>query len=177
MQTPSTRKAFVLATGPSMNQATADAVRGRGLVVAVSDAYRLAPWADALVSTDLAWWDYHQPGITYKGPRVTAKQLPGFYRVPGAATCWNSGVLATAFLRTQGLVGEIVLLGCDMKGSHFFGPHPEGLKNTPDWRWPVFERQWRQELAKCKAAGISLVNATPETGLLCVPRVRLEETL
>lgn len=62
-------KAIILATGPSMSQAVADSARGFGTVIAVSDAYRLAPWADCLVSADTAWWKHHNPD--FAGPKFS----------------------------------------------------------------------------------------------------------
>lgn len=51
----------VLASGESMNQALADSVRGKCKVLAVSDTYLLAPWADGLVSADAGWWRNKSP--------------------------------------------------------------------------------------------------------------------
>ena len=46
----------ILATGPSMSQAVADRARELGSVLAVNDAFELAPWADGLVANDINWW-------------------------------------------------------------------------------------------------------------------------
>jgi len=66
----------VLATGPSLTLEQCDQLRGRCKVVAISDAIRLAPWADALVSADTDWWRLHNPD--FAGPKygITA-EWPG----------------------------------------------------------------------------------------------------
>lgn len=64
----------VLASGESMNQALADSVRGKCKVIAVSDTWRLAPWADALVSSDAGWWRHKTP--KFDGPKYTLGTFP-----------------------------------------------------------------------------------------------------
>lgn len=172
MHRPS-RDAFVLATGPSMSQEVADSVRGRGLVVAVSDAYKLAPWADMLVSTDLGWWIHHQPA--FSGRKVCSQFLPGTVQPQGCRTDLNSGAMAVMALRLYDKPDRIFLLGVDMGGDHFFGRHPEPLRNTAPERWPVFEQQFLKEMAACERAGIQLYNLTPGSNLQCVPKMNLED--
>lgn len=162
--------AYVLATGPSMSQAVADSVRGRGVVIAVSDAVYLAPWADCLVSTDAAWWNHHRTSMPdFKGRRVCSTWVPDTHQPPECKTYENSGVLAIRSALCYYRPSKIVLLGVDFGGSHFFGPHPEPLKNTPDSRWPVFQRQYDQQLYECRQSGIELVNATPGSRLKNIP--------
>src|SRR4026208_455478 len=67
----------ILATGPSMIQEVADYVRGKCKVIAVSDAYKLAPWADALVSNDRNWWDNHKDARQFAGKKFASVDLPG----------------------------------------------------------------------------------------------------
>jgi hypothetical protein len=50
-----------VATGPSLVQEDVDALQGRVRVLAINDAYRMAPWADALYAADLTWWHVHHP--------------------------------------------------------------------------------------------------------------------
>lgn len=57
----------VLATGPSLASEDVERVKGRFHVIAVSDAFRLAPWADALVSADAAWWKAHPDAKDFAG--------------------------------------------------------------------------------------------------------------
>lgn len=155
-------KVAILATGPSLTQAQADSVRGM-TVIAVSDAYRLAPWADALVSADAAWWKHHSP--EFKGKRYAAADVKGVKKFT-APTGSNSGVLAINVAKSLGAT-EIYLFGYDGHGTHFFGEHPHPLKNTNEPRRQVHYRQHQAEAKACAAAGIKVINCSPGTKLDC----------
>lgn len=59
----------ILASGPSLTQATADAVRGSCRVIAINDqAIDLAPWADVIYGSDQRWWHERWDAV---------KDLPG----------------------------------------------------------------------------------------------------
>lgn len=159
----------VLATGPSMSQAVADAVRGKCRVIAVSDAYLLAPWADALVSADAAWWREKKPD--FKGPRYTLGRVEGADKVPDSTMGTNSGLLG---LQVAVMLGakRILLLGVDLHGTHYFGPHKK-LKNTPPHRMA----QFHQQFANYKPRGVEIFNCSPDSRLECYPKARLEDVL
>lgn len=166
----------VLATGPSMSQAVADQVRGRCKVVAVSDAYKLAPWADALASSDAAWWKANPMAAEFVGPKWTAapdfRKVEGVERFPSADNGSNSGLLACQVAVSMGAT-KILLCGFDMRGSHFFGPHPAPLKNTQPARFQVFHRQF----SRFRPRGVQVLNCTPGSALKHFPMVDLEEAL
>lgn len=161
----------VLATGPSLTQAQVDAVRHLR-VIAVSDACRLAPWAEVLVSADRAWWRHHRP--TFAGRRVSALDVPGIDTEieNGLVMGSNSGLLALHVAVKMG-AKRVLLLGLDLGGTHFFGPHPEGLKNTKPQRFEVFKRQF----ADYKPRGVEIINCTPGSTLTCYPRADLDACL
>jgi hypothetical protein len=159
-----------------MSQSVADRVRGLCGVIAVSDVYRLAPWADALVSQDGAWWKHHTPefaGRKFGGPRT---ELKGIERVePGGiiASSTNSGLLACHVAMTVFHAKRILLLGVDMRGTHFFGPHPKPLNNTSEPRFDLMKKQF----AKWSHRGVEVLNCTPGSGLTCFPSADLETVL
>lgn len=165
----------VLATGPSMRQSIADCVREKCKVVAVSDAWRLAPWADALMSADAAWWHAHTEALTFAGERLCLAPNPPEgvekFRFENGA---NSGLAALAYAVAQG-ARKVILLGIDLHspGEHFFGRHPEPLKSTNAHRMEVFKRQF----AKYRPLGVDIVNASPNSALDCYRRGLLEEEL
>lgn len=56
-----------IAGGPSLTPAQVEACRERGLaVVAVNDAYLLAPWADVCYFADCRWWGWHRERAEFK---------------------------------------------------------------------------------------------------------------
>lgn len=160
-----------------MSQHVADAVCGRCKVVAVSDAYKLAPWADVLVSADRAWWDTHPEALKVPGKKYGA--MPEFNTVPGverfrAQSGTNSGLLALMVAVAEG-AEKVLLCGLDMHspGEHFFGRHPKPLKSTTADRMAVFRRQF----AAFRPQGVRIVNCTPESALKVYPMGRLEDEL
>lgn len=164
----------VLATGPSMSQAVADQVKGLK-VVAVSDAYKLAPWADALASTDGRWWNHHKDALSFKGLKFTA--APDFRPVKGVEkfptdSHTNSGLLGLMVAVHMGAT-EVLLLGFDLRGTHFFGRHPEPLKNTTEQRFEAFKKQFERYRPK----GVSIFNCTHGSALNCYPKRDLADCL
>jgi hypothetical protein len=165
----------ILATGPSMSLDIARSVMGKCSVLAVSDAFRLAPWADGLVSQDAAWWREHPDALQFPGRRFSGAQVDGVEKVPyegAVAHGSNSGLLACHVAVKLG-ARKILLCGFDMKGSHFFGPHPEPLKNTKPARFDVFQEQFR----RFRPRGVEVLNCTPGSALKAYANANLEDQL
>jgi len=164
----------VLATGPSMSQDLADKVRGRCHVIAVSDAFRLAPWADALVSQDRAWWKRYPEALEFSGRKFSTNEVAGVERILQGIVKngTNSGLLGMEVAKLMG-AARILLLGFDLRGTHYFGPHPSGLKNTTPERFKVMLRQF----AKWPRNGVEVLNCTGVSDLKCFPMARLEDVL
>lgn len=163
----------ILATGESMNQSVADYVRGKCKVIAVSDAYKLAPWADALVSNDSAWWRANPQALKFAGAKYCAAQLKGTIRIlpeGGFESTSNSGLLAMRVAQKLGAT-KILLLGFDMKGSHFFGKHPDPLGNTTAKRFVQHIKQFG------RWHGCEVINCTPDSALRKFPFAAIEDIL
>lgn len=161
----------ILATGPSLTQEIVDKVRGRCGAIAVSDAYRLAPWADALVSQDKAWWRHHPEALEFAGrkfigvPPDTIRGVEQADRVGAITSGTNSGLLGCHVAVTVFKATRILLLGLDLQGNHFFGRHPEPLKNTKPERFAVMRKQFEQWPHK----GVQVINCTLNSSLRCFP--------
>lgn len=162
----------ILATGESMSQEVADTVRRAKVgAIAVSDAYRLAPWADALVSQDRAWWDVHPEamaffGRKFSGPRGPKDAIVEKVQATGLiATGTNSALLAAHVAVTYFGAERVLLCGVDMGGTHFFGDHPAPLKNTTPARFDVM----REQFAAWKPRGVVVLNCNPASMLRCYP--------
>jgi hypothetical protein len=162
----------ILATGESMSQQLADSLRGFRAVV-VSDAYRLAPWAEAMVSQDAAWWIEHPDAKKFSGMKFSTnaniagvEQFDSYQRVGQAfGTGCNSGLIACLVAQWLG-AKKIGLYGFDMKGDHFFGKHREPLKNPTPSRYAAM----RQDFARWNHDGIEVINMTPGSALDCFKR-------
>ena len=179
--------------GPSLTQEDVEAVRGRvDAVIAINDAYRLAPWADVLYACDERWWTWHKgvksfAGLKYslqksslkwRGVQVLQNTGPiGLERKPnGLKTGKNSGYQAMNLAFHLG-AKRILLLGYDMQvaigKSHWFGSHPGG--GPP----PVqsFRGMFRQIVGPLEKEGVSVVNCSRETALDCFTRLPLTQAL
>jgi hypothetical protein len=147
----------VLASGPSMSQEIADAVRWKCKVVAVADCYRLAPWADALVAHDRNWWREYPDALHFAGRKFCGWECDGTELLSfdvRLGTGLNSGLQGARVAAMLG-ASRILLLGFDMHGAHFFGEHPAALPKTTPSRMQEHIRQfdrWRgPELVNCTA--------------------------
>jgi len=168
----------VLATGPSVSQAIADFVRDTCKVVAVSNAYTLAPWAVALVSNDPAWWRNNSNALLFAGRKFcgSVSSLEGTEHLPvegNYPTGCNSGLQGMRVAEILGAT-KILLLGFDMHsahGHHFFGKHPSPLRNTSESRFKAHIAQfhhWR---------GPKVINCTPGSALTQFPFSTIEKEL
>jgi hypothetical protein len=164
----------VLGTGPSMSREIADRVRDRCRVIAVCNAYQIAPWAEALVCADRTWWRVHADSLAFSGRKFTLGKVRGSEKLlitdefPANS---NSGYRAMGVARDFGAT-RILLLGFDMHGSHYFGTHPAPLKNTAPggFRRHIAQfRLWR--------GGCEVVNCTPNSALTQFPFSSLEAEL
>lgn len=167
----------VFAPGPSLTAETVESVRGRCQVVAVSDVYRLAPWADVLVSTDADWWKHHKEAQRFQGKRFGAmlawENVSGVKRFKASREI-NSGLLGVMVAVSMG-ASKVLLCGFDLHspGDHFFGRHPKELKSTTAERMEVFKAQF----ARYSPKDVAIVNCTPGSALTCYRSGNLLEEL
>jgi hypothetical protein len=168
-------------------------------VVCVSDAYRLLPHGDVLYSCDWRWWRVHEGAKSFHGERWTchstdpsliddksmvANEYPvclvqaasgkGFsgdlqrihYGDPG-----HSGFQAVNLALLRG-ASPVVLVGFDCHATgkaHFFGNHPEPLRNCDDNGY--------RHMAKAYPKDERILNATVGSAIDVYPFVDLDETV
>lgn len=190
--------AIVLATGPSLSPDVVEAAReahATGVrVIAVSDAFTLAPWADMLYSCDAKWWQHHaQEALKFPGLKVTCDSSVPFPSVLSLQIGGHTGLdERPTHLRTAGNSGhqavhiaaqmgaeKILLCGFDMrrihKKRHFFGDHPPYLhRNSP---YEDFVRDFEPLANDLRKQGVIVINCTPGSALQCFPVGTIEEEL
>lgn len=196
-----------LGAGPSLHQEDVDYAHAKGAtIIAVNDAYRLAPFATALMASDGAWWIHKKP--EFAGLRFSLD--PAAARVPGVKvlrrtgedgietdpsalrTGRNSGAaavnLAVHFLLTgtheAGALsagGRIILLGYDMAAPGGGKPtHFFGSHKFPlrnSSPYEMFREQFKKQVDPLKHLGIQIVNCSRQSALTCFPRRPLAEEL
>jgi hypothetical protein len=187
----------VIATGPSLTAEDVDYCRGKARVIAINDAYTLAPWADALYATDAKWWHWHHGVPSFTGAKWSMEHSAwGTHRVlytdvqrlrntgagalehnpTGLRNGRNSGFAAINLAVHYG-AGRIVLLGYDMQPSggksHFFGEHPNKQKSP----YPQFRNTMATLVKPLAKMGIEIVNCSVNSVLTCFPKADLRQTL
>ena len=146
---------------------------------AVNDAYLLAPLAQALVANDVAWWRAHPEALAFPGEKwLGSGRTHGVQRMPPAPAIFtntNSGLLALHYWVQRG-ADRIILLGVDMKGSHYFGAHKHGLGNADAKRFALFLGQFA-DYAKRLPHGVRVINCSLGSALEVFPKMALDEAL
>lgn len=145
--------------------------------VAVANAYVFAPWAKALVACDRTWWQKHPEALGFPGEKWCANgstrgvlQMRG----PGIYTNTNSGLLGLMYAVGQG-AKRVLLLGIDMKGTHYFGRYTNGCENTAAGRFPFFIKQF--EDFKQRIPGVQVINCSLDSALDCFTKMSLDDAL
>jgi hypothetical protein len=188
-----------IASGPFLTADQCDAIPESWPVIAVNDAYKLAPWADVLYFANLLpgeWLDWHKDREEFKsflGVRVGIEQhakcdypedmhilrnldngVPtGLSLDPkGLKTGSNSGYQALNLAVLTG-AKRIVLLGYDYKlgkKSHFFGDHPVP---TNENHLRQFAQNFSSIENELKSLGVEVLNCSPDSALNQFPKVSL----
>ena len=164
----------IIATGQSLTPEQVEAVKHIPCI-AVSDVYRLAPWSVAMVSQDKAWWRQHPEALDFAGRKFSGSGVEGTEKVEreGLITSGtNSGLLACHVAVTIFQASRLILLGFDLHGTHFFGPHPEPLRNTQPHRFDQMRKQFANWRPKAE-----VVNCSPGSSLTCFPAMTLQQAL
>lgn len=164
----------ILASGPSMSQEVADSVRSFR-VIAVSNTYQLAPWAEILVSNDKTWWTNNPEATKFAGQKfcgLTIEPPKDVTKFPGAMSGSNSALLALQVAVSKG-AKRILLLGVNLSGNHYFGNHPSPLRNPTPNRFEIFKKQF----AAYQPKGVEIFNCSPGSKLKAYPFAKVADFL
>jgi len=194
------RTVVILGGGPSLTQEQVDYVRGKAKVIAINNAYLLAPWADMLYFCDARWFKWHKDKSefqNFKGLRVTLSnetRVPlekldiksvaregkeGLCIKPNTVATGANGGYQTINLCYHLAASIVILLGYDMKAdgnkTHWHKGHNI---NSPTSIYqsnliPLFKT-----LAEAlKKIDMSVINCTPGSALHVFPEKKLGDVL
>lgn len=182
-------RCYILGGGPSLPVSSLECLRDKR-TIAVNNAYKVAPWADALFFGDCQWLKRYGQGLDhFAGLKVTScaswerertirvlrkELMPYGISTDPQTLRWNlsSGACAINLAYHFG-VSEIVLLGFDMhKGPngennfHADYGHPAGRNPYPRFLLPFLAIK-----ADLDRLGVRVLNATPGSSLTLWPIV------
>lgn len=193
--------AFILGGGASLRGFDVERLRERGHVIAINQAYKIAPWAEVLYFADQQWlkWNKDDDDLRFfKGLKVT-RELPDFeyhigvVHLMGFNDCVplsddpmvlagrdsGSNAINLAYLMGARMIG---LLGFDMKPGRWHNSYPTFFDG-----YPVHDPQFVYEetyiplmysMAKAlKEKGCEVLNFSPSSKLQCFPIVDIETVL
>ena len=173
-------------------------------IIAVQDAYKAFPLADAMYGCNPSWWEVHKdcagfPGEKWstheEGPsndKIALADKYGIRLVAGSGEGdifsldpkvihygSNSGFQAIGLAILKGCK-KIVLVGFDMRHvngkAHFFGDHPKGLHNNTDQQFRSYITRF-ERAARALPAEIEVINATPGSALTCFKAAGLDDVV
>jgi hypothetical protein len=184
-----------MASGPSLTPEDAEYVRGKADgVIVVNTTYKMAPWADILVGSDVRWWNWHKGAKDFAGLKfATSRHVQwsgvkilentgerGLELDPSKLKHGqNSGYKAVGVAFHTG-ASRIILLGYDMKRGggkarleHWHGDHPIASRSN----YPFFVKVFRHIAQPLKDQCVEVINCTPDSALDCFPMADLRDVL
>ncbi len=179
--------------GPSLTPEDVATVQGRTHVIAINDAYKIAPFAEVLYAADAKWWRHHAGVPSFKGMKFTlqpeARRWPGVQVLrntgqyglehdPRALKTGRNGGYQAINLAVHFGARRILLLGYDMQAgpkgkSHWFGDHPWGSRSP----YASFIRCFDSIVEPLREAGVTVINCSRKTALDAFPRMTIDEAL
>lgn len=190
-----------VASGASAELVDLEAARGRARVIVVNDSWRLCRWADVLYACDASWW-MRSPGLSdgpparseFPGLRVTqdraAARALGLQRVhltrgvdriltdrKGVIGWGGHGGFHALNIAVQAGARRIALVGYDLGGEHWHGPHGAGLRNPPPSALARWARILDDQASLLADLGVTVLNCSPTSALTAFPKASLAEAL
>jgi hypothetical protein len=171
-------------------------------VIAVNDAYRLAPFADICYFADSEWWGWHKDRPDFQafaGQKCSISDSGGNIKDPAVHILRNANGRGHSFglsldpkqivtgsnsgyqaLNIAVLAGAktILLLGFDAREptgkTHWFGDHP---KREPIAAYAEYRKAFSAGESAILAAGVKVVNCSPGSAIDSFPKMDLEDAL
>lgn len=159
---------------------------------------RLCPWADVVYGCDGPWWENKNGLPNFKGTKLahdtgvcaTYKDIHKIevrdhnrmlFDDPGViGSGGNSGFQALNIAAQFGAV-KILLIGFDMhaaNGVHWYGRNAgRNMRNPRDHDYVGWRNALNRESAVLRKMGIDVVNASPDSALVCFPRMSIDDAL
>lgn len=190
----------ILGAGPSLTQEIVDKVSPYFDIITVNNSVFLNPDCIALVAQDKGWWENFRDDVINCGfnaevysstkkakhpfkKRVVGASVRGEILAGSTARTPNSGALAVYIAACCLGYTRIVMLGFDMRGSHFFGDYSKesGLRNvaTTESRYKSMfvEFDNTARFIKLQRPQVEIINCTDNSAIDSFEKVPLDELI
>lgn len=186
--------AYIIGGGTSLRAFDFSPLQGKN-VIGCNDAYLLGSWANVCYFGDREWYDHHhdKPAfIAFPGMKVAATPLPisgvlslqrninDTLYLDGPSVGWfgSTGASAINFAVKLGCK-KIVLLGFDMKlgedGQANWHPNLINKPNAEVYGNFMTNMKLLDSLIKRHCPDVQVINANPDSGLECFPKMTFDE--
>lgn len=181
---------YIVGGGPSLRGFNFNRLRGQ-TVVAVNGSLSHLPWATAVVSADVPWIQAMEATVLqFPGERIMVASVPGcegitwLYRSRELTLSDDPSVihvggtsgyaaLNVAYLKKA---KSISLLGFDYAqiNQHWFSEYSWKNYRSEDL-WKTWAKNFDSTLPQLTAAGVEVVNYSPDSRIEAFPKKRLED--
>lgn len=188
----------IVAGGSSVKRHEMPLLQDKVRVIAVNNAYLLAPWADVLYVADRMWWNEYSAAKEFDGIKVTPHESVAknfdckkvevlscterdahslvFARLGIIAHGGNSGHQALN-LAVQFGAKKILLLGYDFCGDHWHGDHRQPLKNPRQAAMDKWAERLDALAPLLSSEGTEVINCSKTSKLRNYPKQELRSAL
>lgn len=195
-----------IAGGASLTQEQVDMVKGLK-IIAINNAYKLAPNADILYACDNQWWEWHNGCPEFKGWKITHEQIKRWEKIEAGINIpkppylgvdvivssgnsgfserqdrikhgGNSGYQALHIAMSLG-ADRIILLGYDMHARSGISHWFGEHPNGKqcDGRYATWLKEYPALAEAAKRRGQKIINCTPNSALDCFEMKKLENVI
>ena len=184
--------AAIIASGESTKKVPITRTENRIHVIAIYRNIELVPWAEVVYGCDEAWWKGEEGLKKYKGIKMSYGVMPQYkdiHRVKVVeredfllnepmeiGSGGNSGFQAIN-LAVQFGVTDIVLVGYDCKGQHWFGRNRAPLNNPAESNFQRWLKAFEFGAKTLQKNGVSVVNTSMDSRISCFPKMPLEDVM
>lgn len=188
----------VIASGESATASPIESLKGKARTLVINNCFELAPWGDVLYAADGKWWDAYPKAREFAGLKVTqdaaAAKRYGLYRVhifsevnpashriaieaPGVLGHGGNSGFQGLNLAVQFGARRILLIGFDLKGSHWHANHPEPMLNPRPQRLDKWRSRLDEQAPVFRQLGVDVINCSGVSALNRYRKMSLEEAL
>jgi len=184
----------IVASGESTKRTNVSLTRDRMHVLAVKANIDVVPWAEVVYGCDEMWWNMrkglpkydgikiaHAPTVVSRYPEVKKVEVDtrDLILVDKPLTIGNGGNsgFQAINLAVQFGAKDIILVGFDVKGQHWYGRNQAPMNNPDTLNFQRWLKGFDNVAPSLRMMGVTVVNTSPDSAIKCFVKAGLEETM